>query len=189
MCETKTELELRAPKCKCEHLLFSFLMQANVCEHTHTCLCVCVCCSWKCAPLPALCSEDRGWPVPLSRLGVSPNTGSYSWPDQVDVRFSPSSALHFHMNVEYAKGTTTTKILVPGSHRRVRKHTFAWRTVHSPPWKMTGISASLAHLDKLINTHKPFLFISSSHTFKPSQGRRCCRPSSLWITTQLHTHN
>lgn len=87
------------------------------------------------------------------------------------------------------KETTTTEILVPGSHHRVRKHTFAWRTVHSPPWQMTGISASLAHLDKLINTHKPSLFISSSHTFKLSQGRRCCRPSSLWITTQIaHTY-
>lgn len=36
-------------------------------------------------------------------LGQSKHTGSYSWPNQIDVRFCPSSAPYFHMNAEYAK--------------------------------------------------------------------------------------
>lgn len=96
----------------------------------------CVCCSWKCARLSALWSEGRGWAVPLSRLWVNPNTGSYSWPDQVDVRFCPSSALHFHMNVEYAKEEKQARSLSQGA-------TTGWEnTLPPPPWQITEILAS-----------------------------------------------
>lgn len=143
---TENETALSVPKCSsvsnCGSAIMSICFFHLSCKRMYVSTYACVCCSWKCARLPALWSEGRGWAVALSRLWVSPNTGSYSWPDQVDVRFCPSSAPHFHMNVEYAKEKKTSKILVPGSHRRVRKHTFAGRTLHPPPWQITEILAS-----------------------------------------------
>lgn len=80
--------------------------------------------------------RSKGW-APVCLLRVSPNTGRYSWPDQVDVRLCPSSAPYFHMNAKYAKGKKTSKILVPQSHQRVRKHTLARRRPHRPTWQIT----------------------------------------------------
>lgn len=96
-----------------------FIFRVSECIWAHTR----VCCSWKCARLTALRSEGRGWAVPLSRLWVSANTGSYSWPDQVDVRFCPSSAPHFHMNVEYAKEKKQVRSLSHGA-------TTGWENTH-----------------------------------------------------------
>lgn len=47
--------------------------------------------------------EQRLGSASKAAPGQSKHTGSYSWPNQIDVRFCPSSAPHFHMNAEYAK--------------------------------------------------------------------------------------
>lgn len=53
--------------------------------------------------------EQRLGSASKAAPGQSKHTGSYSWPNQIDVRFCPSSAPHFHMNAEYAKAEKKRK--------------------------------------------------------------------------------
>lgn len=53
--------------------------------------------------------EQRLGSASKAAPGQSKHTGSYSWPNQIDVRFCPSSAPHFHMNAEYAKAEKKKK--------------------------------------------------------------------------------
>lgn len=108
-------------------------------------------------------------------LGQCKHTGSYSWPDQVDGRFCPSSAPHFHMNAEYAKGKKQqdpcpTEALQAGSAQICRQHPPALQRAATPPSQVL-----------LDNKWK-----LRSRMRKPpphSQGQCCCQPGSLWIKT------
>lgn len=90
--------------------------------------------------------EQRLGSASKAAPGQSKHTGSYSWPNQIDVRFCPSSAPHFHMNAEYAKAKKKEKkreiykILVPWSH--CRENRFAGRSLHASLLQITGIVAS-----------------------------------------------
>lgn len=115
----ESEMVLTVPRCSSvsncvsaiRSICFFHLQCMSVCSWgCRLCMCVCVRCCW----FSPLWSEARGWAVALSWLRVSPNTSSYSWPDQFDVTPPPSISIWmWNMLKEKEK----KKSRVPGSHR------------------------------------------------------------------------